>query len=37
MYTKVRNELFTKATYLKYDFIQMTDIDKLFFYLVIRG
>ena len=31
MYTKVRNELFTQATYFKNDFMQMTDIDKLIF------
>ena len=37
MYTKLRNVLFTQATYFKNDFIQMTDIDKLLFYLVIRG
>ena len=31
MYTKVRNDLFTKATYFNNDFIQMPDIDKLIF------
>ena len=31
MYTTVRNELFTQATYFHNDFMQMTDIDKLFF------
>ena len=37
MYTKVRTELFTQATYFNNDFIQMPDIDNLFIYLVIRG
>ena len=27
LYTKVRNELFTQATYFNNDFMQMTDIE----------
>ena len=31
MYIKVRNQLFTQATYFNNDFMQMADIDQLFF------
>ena len=39
MYSKVRNKLFIQATYFNnnYCFMQMTDIDQLFFYSVIGG
>ena len=36
MYTEVRNELFTQATYFNNAFMKMTVIDNFFFYLEDR-
>ena len=33
LYTKVRNELFTQATYFNNDFMQMTDIDNFLIFI----